>query len=122
MVDETLYNDASGSLNATNLNGFTITWNEEGSDPAEACDECPAILSISSIQALSNVTVRITFSESVINNVALLEPANYIFSPSLTVLSVSASAPSNPAYVDLTVSGSISQTYSVDIQTVEASA
>ena len=121
MVDETFYNDASGSLNATNLGGYTITWNEEGSDPAAPCEECPAVLSITSIQALSNDTVRITFSESVVNSAPLLEPDNYIFTPSLTVLSVSPGAITDPTYVDLTVSGLTSQIYSVDILTIEPS-
>ena len=83
-----------------------------GSGP---CEE----LSIS-IQAISNSIIRVTFSEPVINNFALINTENYIFTPSLIISSVTPENSINPSYVDLEVIGMIAQTYQLNILTIEA--
>lgn len=72
------------------------------------------------ITVLDHNTIRVTFSQGVINNRALLDPLNYIFTPSLIVCSVTANDPSVVSYVDLEVAGMTNQGYSLTIQTVEA--
>jgi len=80
---------------------------------------CSAPLSIT-IQATSENNVRVTFSQAVMNNFALINPLNYIFTPYLSVCSCTPNDPSFPTYVDLEVHGMTTQSYSLNILTIEA--
>lgn len=82
---------------------------------SNTCDEVAI-----TITAIDHNTIRVTFSEGVLVNHALLDPLNYIFTPSLIVCSVTPNDPSVASYVDLEVANMISQQYSLTIQTVEA--
>ena len=73
-----------------------------------------------SMSASSHTNVRVTFSEPVLNNVALLATGSYVFVPSIIVSTVTPEAIANPNYVDLTVSGMSGIAYTFDIKTIEA--
>lgn len=79
-----------------------------------ACTE----LSIT-ITPIDHYTIRVTFAFGVITNRALLDPLNYIFTPSLIVCSVTPNDPVEASYVDLEVQGMTNQAYSLSIQTIE---
>lgn len=81
---------------------------------------CDEPLSITVIP-LSSTTLKVLFSVPVINNFALINPQNYIFTPSLTVESVIPNSTIDPTFVTLTVIGMVEQTYSLNIITVESS-
>jgi len=80
---------------------------------------CSNPLSIT-IQVTSENNVRVTFSQAVMNNFALINPLNYIFTPYLSVCSCTPNDPSFPTYVDLEVHGMTTQSYSLNILTIEA--
>ena len=80
-----------------------------------ACEEITI-----TITAIDHTTIRVTFSQGVINNRALRDSLNYVFTPSLIVCSVTPNDPSVVSYVDLEVAGMTNQSYSLTIQTVEA--
>jgi len=84
-------------------------------DRVSICDEPLSI----TVTALSNTEVKVLFSFPVINNFALTNPQNYIFTPSLTVESVVPNSVNDPNYVILTVSSMLQQTYSLNILTIE---
>lgn len=115
----------SGSLNTrTNLvprfEGRRITRGVYGISITRTDTTCRDI-SIS-VQAITNQTVRVTFSSPVENNHSLLDILNYSFSPYLNVTAVAAN-PSNGSpvnFVDLTVEGLRSINYTLSVLRVEA--
>jgi hypothetical protein len=71
------------------------------------------------IVPLTNTSLNVIFSAPVINNFALLNPLNYIFTPSLSVYTVTPNISVNPTYVTLTVSSMSFINYSLNILTIE---
>ena len=72
------------------------------------------------ISPISHSLIRIYFSQPVINHFALVNTENYVFTPAITVLSVTPNMVLNPTYVDLSVQGMINTLYSLNILTIEA--
>lgn len=76
---------------------------------------------ISSVVSTSPTTWRVTFSIPVLDNVALRAIVNYVFSPALTVVSITPEAVADPNYVDITTSEQLDgQSYTLTIHLVEA--
>lgn len=67
--------------------------------------------------------IRVTFSQPVLNNPALVASGNYQFTPSLTVSAITPEAVSSPNYVDIDFSTEMinGQSYTLKIEGIEPS-
>jgi hypothetical protein len=105
--------------------GYGIDVGFDGDDPAgvfptEIISVCPDAVVVS-VEALDARTIRVTFAAPMIDNVALRNPNNYTFTPSLTVSEVEPEAAINPTYVDLHLATEMrSITYNYDFLTIHA--
>lgn len=85
----------------------------------DGAGECPVVTSITVI-SLNPTVIRVTFSDPVKYNSALVQPGNYVIVPSLTVHSVTPEEVTNPTYVDLeTDEQNTGTTYEIEVQGVE---
>ena len=80
---------------------------------------CPAFSAVA-VTVLSPTSIRVTFPFAAKNNSALLQPGNYVITPSLAVYSVTPENVTEPTYVDLTIDEQKTGTnYQVEVQGVE---
>lgn len=76
---------------------------------------------ISSVIVLSPTQVRVNFDVPALLNAALINPANYVITPTLAVTAVSPEPVAEPTYVILTTDEQKGGTsYNIEIQVVEA--
>ena len=73
-----------------------------------------------SVSVIDETTIRVTFPEPAKNNAALIQPGNYVISPTLTVYSVTPEAVALPNYVDLVIDEQTTGVvYEVEVQGIE---
>lgn len=76
---------------------------------------------IASVVSLTPNSIRVTFSKSAVDNAALVNPDNYVITPTLGVYVVTPEAVANPGYVDLTIDEQkTGVAYQVELQRIEA--
>lgn len=72
------------------------------------------------VTVLSSTSIRVTFPAPALNNSALVQPGNYVITPTLAVYSVTPEAIANPNYVDLEIDEQTTGlSYEVEVQGVE---
>lgn len=82
-------------------------------------DPCPVFSSVT-VTSLGPTTIRVTFPEPATLNSALVQPGNYVITPSLTVHSVTPESAVDPTYVDLEIDEQTTGVnYEVEVQGVE---
>lgn len=76
---------------------------------------------LASVNVLSPTSIRVNFSRPAVKNAALLDPNNYVITPTLAVHSVAAAAGTTAAYVDLVIDEQCTGTaYDLELQRIEA--
>jgi len=85
-------------------------------------DERPAV-SIVSVTVLSDTSIRVNFNRGATDNEALSASANYVITPSLSVLSATPEPVASPSYVVLTTREMVDgETYTLAIKRVDPDA